>query len=524
MTTMPPEMSTSATNPSVALPSPRVTSDSLSALQVSRSRFMITDILAAHQSNHAHQPQTHLNQQQQHAALQHYIAQQQHLLQQRHHQQQQQQQHVGSASTASVSPPASPPHTHPQHLPPPPASAASSANAHPHLPSHHPLAHLPPSALMGFPSAHNGFNAAAAAHYAALQQRDERERFKEMENHHSYRNPSSQDLDHDDRSRSPPPSLYTRDVRDLNGQIMGSSNNTVGGGSSVSGDQASTIEDSDSDCGAKDDDGHSIKSSDNLMGLSKKQRKARTAFTDHQLQTLEKSFERQKYLSVQDRMELANKLELSDCQVKTWYQNRRTKWKRQTAVGLELLAEAGNYAAFQRLYGGGSPYLSSWPYGHPQASPHISPSSPIDLYYRQAAAAAVLQKPLSYRMYPTIPPMPTSGLSSIPVAPTPMSHLSASNSLSSLSNYYQTATQAFGSTNSPSTNSSSLHNKSPTRSEDNDNEENRKSVEIIDRSSSPQLNPGSPPERLETKTNETVVGATDHSDNEADNEDDAIEV
>lgn len=58
-------------------------------------------------------------------------------------------------------------------------------------------------------------------------------------------------------------------------------------------------------------------------GLSKKQRKARTAFTDHQLQTLEKSFERQKYLSVQDRMELANKLGLSDTQVKTWYQNRR---------------------------------------------------------------------------------------------------------------------------------------------------------------------------------------------------------
>ncbi|XP_037826713.1 homeobox protein B-H1-like, partial [Lucilia sericata] len=279
---------------------------------------------------------------------------------------------------------------------------------------------------------------------------------------------------------------------------------------------------------AKDDDGHSIKSSDNLMGLSKKQRKARTAFTDHQLQTLEKSFERQKYLSVQDRMELANKLELSDCQVKTWYQNRRTKWKRQTAVGLELLAEAGNYAAFQRLYGGGSPYLTSWPYGHPQASPHISPSSPIDLYYRQAAAAAVLQKPLSYRMYPSIPPMPASGLSTMPVAPTPMSHLSASNSLSSLSNYYQTATQAFGSTNSPSTNSS-LHNKSPTRSEDNDVDENRKSVEIIDRSSSPQLNPGSPPERLENKTNTIAAAAAavnvlEHSDNEADDEDDAIEV
>ncbi|RXG52177.1 Homeobox protein B-H2 [Armadillidium vulgare] len=133
----------------------------------------------------------------------------------------------------------------------------------------------------------------------------------------------------------------------------------------------------------------------------KKQRKARTAFTDHQLQTLEKSFERQKYLSVQDRMELAAKLNLTDTQVKTWYQNRRTKWKRQTAVGLELLAEAGNYAALQRLYGSGY----AWPYP-PQpssaaaaaaAAAALTPgASSVDLYYRQAA----LQKPLAYRLFP----------------------------------------------------------------------------------------------------------------------------
>ena len=81
--------------------------------------------------------------------------------------------------------------------------------------------------------------------------------------------------------------------------------------------------------GHKDEDGkgggsHSANSSSSSMcPSSKKQRKARTAFTDHQLQTLEKSFERQKYLSVQDRMELAAKLSLTDTQVKTWYQNRR---------------------------------------------------------------------------------------------------------------------------------------------------------------------------------------------------------
>ena len=64
-------------------------------------------------------------------------------------------------------------------------------------------------------------------------------------------------------------------------------------------------------------------SQDSSGSKSKKARKARTAFTDHQLNTLESNFERQKYLSVQDRMELAAKLNLTDTQVKTWYQNRR---------------------------------------------------------------------------------------------------------------------------------------------------------------------------------------------------------
>lgn len=60
-----------------------------------------------------------------------------------------------------------------------------------------------------------------------------------------------------------------------------------------------------------------------MVAKIKKPRKARTAFTDQQLNNLEKHFARQKYLSVQDRMELAAKLGLSDTQVKTWYQNRR---------------------------------------------------------------------------------------------------------------------------------------------------------------------------------------------------------
>ncbi|KAG9351730.1 hypothetical protein JZ751_022981 [Albula glossodonta] len=60
----------------------------------------------------------------------------------------------------------------------------------------------------------------------------------------------------------------------------------------------------------------------------KKSRRNRTIFSEHQLLTLEKKFQRQKYLSTPDRSDLAQSLGLTQLQVKTWYQNRRMKWKK----------------------------------------------------------------------------------------------------------------------------------------------------------------------------------------------------
>lgn len=57
--------------------------------------------------------------------------------------------------------------------------------------------------------------------------------------------------------------------------------------------------------------------------LKRKPRRRRTAFTHSQLAYLERKFRCQKYLSVADRSDVADSLNLSETQVKTWYQNRR---------------------------------------------------------------------------------------------------------------------------------------------------------------------------------------------------------
>uniref|UniRef100_A0A8C4YKX3 VENT homeobox n=1 Tax=Gopherus evgoodei TaxID=1825980 RepID=A0A8C4YKX3_9SAUR len=58
-------------------------------------------------------------------------------------------------------------------------------------------------------------------------------------------------------------------------------------------------------------------------------RRLRTAFSVEQISTLESSFKRHKYLGSAERRKLAAKMQLSEVQIKTWFQNRRMKLKRQ---------------------------------------------------------------------------------------------------------------------------------------------------------------------------------------------------
>ncbi len=79
-------------------------------------------------------------------------------------------------------------------------------------------------------------------------------------------------------------------------------------------------------------------------------KKTRTIFTSEQLQDLEKHFNGQKYLSKVNRCKLAHQLGLQERQVKTWYQNRRTRWKKdcsdQEWSKEKELSAANNYSQY----------------------------------------------------------------------------------------------------------------------------------------------------------------------------------
>nr|XP_027206297.1 grpE protein homolog, mitochondrial-like [Dermatophagoides pteronyssinus] len=58
-----------------------------------------------------------------------------------------------------------------------------------------------------------------------------------------------------------------------------------------------------------------------------KSKRVRTIFTPEQLERLENEFEKQQYMVGTGRLYLASTLNLTEAQVKVWFQNRRIKWR-----------------------------------------------------------------------------------------------------------------------------------------------------------------------------------------------------
>lgn len=58
-------------------------------------------------------------------------------------------------------------------------------------------------------------------------------------------------------------------------------------------------------------------------GIDRNERKPRQAYSQIQLEKLEAEFKNDKYLSVSKRLDLSKCLNLTEVQIKTWFQNRR---------------------------------------------------------------------------------------------------------------------------------------------------------------------------------------------------------
>jgi hypothetical protein len=68
------------------------------------------------------------------------------------------------------------------------------------------------------------------------------------------------------------------------------------------------------------------------MDKDGKKKHTRPTFSGHQIYVLEKTFEQTKYLAGPERAKLAYALGMSESQVKVWFQNRRTKWRKKHAA------------------------------------------------------------------------------------------------------------------------------------------------------------------------------------------------
>lgn len=77
----------------------------------------------------------------------------------------------------------------------------------------------------------------------------------------------------------------------------------------------------------------------NANGNKKKRSWSRAVFSNLQRKGLEMTFKQQKYITKPERKKLADRLRLTDAQVKVWFQNRRMKDRQTMSKEIDVVGD-----------------------------------------------------------------------------------------------------------------------------------------------------------------------------------------